>query len=260
MQNLRNLEIHLTHCCNLSCESCSHYSNHEHTGHLSLDEADEWMSRWIRRVKPTTFSLAGGEPTLHPDLTKFIILSRKQWPDAHIQIITNGFLLNQHPDLPNVLSQVQNSSISISIHSNLPEYAERLFSIIDLLGKWVVKFGTRIKFRRSYNNWTRRYLGFGNSMEPFADGLMRQSWEKCPAKYCQQLFEGKIWKCAPLAYLHLQNKKFHISDKWNPYLAFQPLSPDSTDEMVAEFLRREEESCCNMCPANPAKFTPPLPF
>ena len=66
------LEIHVVHSCNLTCESCSHYSNQGHDGIVSLAEADQWMRAWHHRVRPRTFSLLGGEPTIHPQLTDFV--------------------------------------------------------------------------------------------------------------------------------------------------------------------------------------------
>ena len=97
-------------------------------------------------------------------------------------------------------------------------------------------------------------------MEPYEDEQPRQSWENCRAKYCWQLFEGKIWKCAPLAYLKLQHAKYQLSDKWQPYLRYQPLHPDCTEEQLGEFFILEEESFCNMCPANPERFELPDPL
>jgi len=76
--DLENLEMHVTHSCNLTCESCSHYSNHMHKGLLSLDDASVWMDKWNNKLNPKIFSLMGGEPTLHPQLTEFVILARKK--------------------------------------------------------------------------------------------------------------------------------------------------------------------------------------
>src|SRR5579885_321548 len=35
--DVRHLEIHVTHACNLKCESCSHYSDQGHKGVVSLE-------------------------------------------------------------------------------------------------------------------------------------------------------------------------------------------------------------------------------
>jgi hypothetical protein len=257
---IRNLEIHVAHSCNLACESCSHYSNQGHKGMVPLDEAGRWMNLWNRRISPQTFSLVGGEPTIHPYLPKFVRLARKNWPGAMLRLVTNGFFLHRHPMLPLVLKDDLNACLFLSIHHNAPQYREKLQPILELLASWVKEYGIRVAGYQSYSNWTRRYKGFGSQMEPYDDGKPRRSWENCPAKYCPQLFEGKIWKCAPLAYLKLQDNKHHLSEKWKPYLQYRPLEPDCSDDELHRFFAREEESYCGMCPGNPQRFALPIPL
>ncbi len=227
---------------------------------LSLEEADDWMSEWSRRLSPGTFSLLGGEPTLHPDLAEFVVLARRHWPAAHLRLVTNGFFLHRHPDLPAVLRRDRDACLYLSMHHDAPEYLQKLRPNLELLERWRRDFGVRVETYRSFENWTRRYRGVGSAMKPFADGQPRQSWERCPAKYCAQLFEGKIWKCAPLAYLRMQDARHGLSGDWKPYLRYQPLAPSSTDEQLAEFFDREEEPSCAMCPADPERFRMPVPL
>ncbi len=96
-------------------------------------------------------------------------------------------------------------------------------------------------------------------MQPFADGKPRQSWSHCPAKTCPQIFEGRIWKCAPLAYLRMQDAKYRLSSSWAPYLQYSPLDPACTDVELVEFFRREDEPVCGMCPAAPEPLALPVP-
>ena len=258
MRSIENLEIHVAHSCNLSCESCSHYSNQGLTGILSLNEADNWMKLWNKRIDPKVFSILGGEPTIHPNLTEFISLSRKNWLYATLKIVTNGFLLHRHPDLPLALKEDSKTIIHLSIHHKSPEYQASLKPVLELLDKWK-KLGVNVSYENAYNRWTRRYHGFGSSMRPFTDNNPRKSWETCPAR-CYQLFEGKIWKCAPLAYLKLQNEKYTLSSEWKPYLEYRPLNPNCTDKELDDFFNKEEESFCCMCSAEREKIDPPLPF
>jgi hypothetical protein len=58
----------------------------------------------------------------------------------------------------------------------------------------------------------------------------------------------------------LQHTTYPLSEKWQPYLDYQPLAPGCSDDELAEFLGREEESYCGMCPANPEKFKLPVPL
>jgi MoaA/NifB/PqqE/SkfB family radical SAM enzyme len=260
MLEIANLEIHVAHVCNLTCESCSHYSNQNHKGLLDLAEAERWMALWSARLRPRVFSVLGGEPTIHPELAAFVTLVRKYWPSSHLRLVTNGFFLNRHPDLPGALQAARNHGIYLSVHHDSPEYRARLNPQLELLRAWKREFGIRVETTPSFNNWTRRYHGFGAAMEPFQDGQPRQSWERCPARRCPQIFEEKIWKCGPLAYLKLQNAKYGLSDSWKPYLAYKPLESDCSDAELVQFFGREDEAVCGMCPSSPQRFAIPLPL
>ncbi len=260
VRRIDNLEIHLTHSCNLTCESCSHYSNYGHKGSLSLEEAERWMSNWNRRLRPRMFSLLGGEPSLHSDLVDFMALARRSWPRTHLRLVTNGFFLHRHPALPVFLQRDPDAAIYLSIHHGSPEYQERILPIKVLLKEWASRYNVRVRTYQSHKNWTRRYQGSGAGMEPFAHGKPRQSWENCPARFCPQLFEGKIWKCPPLAYLKLQDAKYSLSTRWQPYLAYEPLAPNCSDDELNAFFSREEESYCSMCAARPQPLRLAIPL
>ncbi|MDX1776623.1 MAG: radical SAM protein [Desulfobulbales bacterium] len=260
MISFRNLEMHVTHSCNLACESCSHYCNHGHKGMLSPDEAAAWMDKWSRLLSPAMFSLLGGEPTLNPQLPELVRLCRDKWPESHLRIATNGFFLHRHQELPHVLRSDPNSHIEISIHHFSSGYLNKIKSNLHLLQEWHEKYGIKVVVTLAYRKWTRRYKGFGAGMEPFEDNQPRKSWENCPGRDCFQLFRGKIWKCAPLAYLILQDAKYRLSPKWKKYLQYEPLEPGHATEYIADFFRREAESYCSMCASNPEQFCPPLPY
>jgi len=245
------LQIHVAHACNLTCESCSHYSNHRHSGITQLQDAEDWMSLWSRRLETRRFVLVGGEPTIHPNLPDFIPLVRRHWPAAHIRLFTNGFFLHRHPNLPELLHADPNIELCLSVHHPSLKYQNRLRPIFDLLDTWQAKHPFHLTILHSHANWTRRYHGYGASMMPFEDGQQRESWEICPAKHCKQLFEGKIWKCPPLAYLKLQQAKFALPEAWNRYLAYQPLDPRCSDSELDAFIAKEDEIYCRMCPAQP---------
>lgn len=260
MRSIEALEIHVAHACNLRCESCSHYSNQGHEGIVSLTAADHWMKLWNRRVSPKRFSLLGGEPTVHPQLAEFVALSRRNWPEAELQLVTNGFLLHRHPDLPAVLANDARASIALSIHHTAAPYRKKLLPVISLLVDWTRRFGIRVESRPSHTGWTRRYEGVGAAMQPYADARPRQSWANCPARTCKQLFEERIWKCPATAYLPMQHAKYGLGEAWRPYLDYEPLSPECSDAELEDFFSREDEPCCSMCPAEPERFSMPLPL
>jgi Radical SAM superfamily len=248
------LELHVTHACNLACESCSHYSDHGHRGNLDLAEADRWMAAWSSRFQLEHFNLLGGEPTIHPRLAEFVPLVRRHWPEACISVVTNGFFLHRHPGLPAALAAAGNANLWLSVHHDDADYTERLRPARELLARWQRDHGIAVHIRPSHAQWTRRYSGFGTDMLPFEDGRPRASWEICPARWCKQLHDGKIWKCAPLGYLAMQKAKYGLSEKWDPYLRYRPLDPSCSYRELHEFLALEEEAVCSMCSAEPRRF------
>ncbi len=210
-------------------------------------------------MQPENFNLLGGEPTLHKDLAAFVRLARRHWPGSELRLVTNGFFLDRHPELPSALSET-NAVLTISMHHESAEYQQRFRSIEGLARGWQRDHGIRLHIRHANGRWTRRYHGVHENMQPFEDNQPRQSWTICPARHCMQLHLGKIWKCAPLAYLGMQDERYGLGEKWGAYLRYRPLEPDCSDSELREFLGREEESFCAMCPATPQAFDLPNPM
>lgn len=259
MKLIHNLEIHAVHSCNLACESCAHYSNQGHKGILALEEAGHWMQIWSPRVLPHQFHILGGEPTIHPRLPELVVLARKHWPRSNLKLTSNGFFLHRHPGLPAALRDT-GTKLCLSIHHDAPEYRQKALPGVQLARQWHQTHGIDLELIPSAQKWTRRYLSFGSAMAPFEDGNPRQSWKICPARHCRQLHDGKIWKCAPLAYLRMQDARYHLSEKWQHYLQYRPLEPDCTDAELHAFFDRQEESYCGMCPAIRRPFKLPVPL
>lgn len=257
---LQNLEIHVAHGCNLTCESCAHFSNQGHTGLLSFEQAQDWFGAWSPRLSPLQVSLLGGEPALNPRLADIIKLARAHWPDARLIVVTNGFLLSRHQtDLPRELAAAR-AELHISIHFDSVEYEAKLEPVRAQVDRWEEEFGIEVTWRPSESTWTRRYHGWGAEMKPFNDAAPRSSWEHCRARWCVQLHEGQLWKCPPLAYLPMQQQRHHIGPEWDPYLAYEPLPPSCGEAELAKFISREDEPYCAMCPATPPKFLLPSPL
>ena len=91
MHDIKQLELHVTHACNFTCEGCSHYSNHGHFGNISLDDIEDWLYAWSERIRPKTLTILGGEPTLNKDLPEIVYMVRAIYPDpfTHIDVISN---------------------------------------------------------------------------------------------------------------------------------------------------------------------------
>jgi hypothetical protein len=79
-------------------------------------------------------------------------------------------------------------------------------------------------------------------MQPFDDGDPLSSWRNCPARFCPQIHDGALWKCAPLAYLPTQDEKFGLGAAWRRYLVYKPLQPGCSDAEFNAFFARGTDS------------------
>lgn len=244
-------EVHLAHGCNLHCESCSHYSSHGLTGTLGLSDAASWYAGWSRRIIPTRITVLGGEPALNSEFSEHLMLLRQYWPHARIWVVSNGFLLRRHPRLPETLAAIGNYRFQISKHHDSAEYQARFREVENLLRSWQAEVpGFAFTILESFRDWTSRYIDEGlQRISPYLDGDRVSSWSICPGKQCVQLHEGRLWKCAAIAYLPLLAQKRGLGEAWTGYLRYTPLALDCSDEDLRAFFSRGAEAICGMCPA-----------
>ncbi|SDP19023.1 radical SAM protein [Desulforhopalus singaporensis] len=88
----RNVFFHILTGCNLACKHC--YINREQhgTGQLGIDEIEEWLKIFVAPGKKTNLIILGGEPTLHPDLSRAIRSAKKLGYDVTVD--SNGYLFH----------------------------------------------------------------------------------------------------------------------------------------------------------------------
>ena len=248
---ISHLEWHVSHACNFTCENCCHYSNHKFSENVSVKELEEWYSNWSHRLRPSTIDILGGEPLLNKDICEIVKLTREYWPDSKIDITTNGVLLDRFPDLPKYLKK-HNVGLKISKHGTNPEYNELWKSIVSIANDWQQSYGISVNLWQSDLVWFKGYNGFGKNIEPFEDNDPEESWKNCiTGQDCWQIYNGNIYKCAPLAYLPMLDQKYKLSNSWSHYLTYKPLTPDCTDAELIDFFNRKAESFCAMCPKTP---------
>jgi hypothetical protein len=256
-----NLEIHAWHGCNLSCESCSHYSPLGVQGGPTAAECAQWIDAWSDRLHPAVFSILGGEPTLNRDLVGIVEHAIAAFPNSRIRIATNGFLLNRHLQLPAAMATaVDRVFLEVSAHHGSTEFEAKFAKVRTLVDRWRREHGVNIEIKESYKRWTRRYHVRAGEVI-FPDGSPRAAWEACIGKHCKQLFLGKIWKCPPITYFSLMQRSMRVEDKWCRLASsYRPLEPASDDEELASFFKLEEESVCQLCPNALQHFDLPNPM
>lgn len=94
------MRVALAEHCNLNCRGCDHFSPLAESQFadftsLSMDFARLSM---LFESKADVINFMGGEPLLHPEIEKFMIMARKNFPTARIEITTNGLRLMKMPE------------------------------------------------------------------------------------------------------------------------------------------------------------------
>ncbi|QDT60657.1 Cyclic pyranopterin monophosphate synthase [Stieleria bergensis] len=260
--NLPALEYHVAHGCNLSCQQCSHYSDHHLAGSLpTVEQADADYSNWSHRLKPRRFALLGGEPLLNPQVVQHIQLARQHWSDSNLMLVTNGFFLHRFPELPAVLVDT-NCRLEVSQHGTHDEYDRRFLEVKQLVWRWRDKHaGIQIKIRQSHRGWMRQYSVENGKPMPF-DSKPDAAFKVCMQKTCTQLIDGCLAKCPALAYFAKLQAKLRLQDvpQWQLFRDYQACRPDCTDEELQTFLATKSIPQCGLCPSKRTAFVHPDPL
>jgi len=209
MFSIDQIEFHITHTCNFRCDGCAHYSNYGIKGSIPFSEGSQWLIDWSRRLTPKRFKVLGGEPTLHPELIPYVELVARLWPQASRVLTTNGYFLDRHPQLSEVLSRTD-TLLYLTFHSNDPAYLRKIVPIARQWSELSRYHGFRIEVGDGRENWLKSYKGSGTTMTPYNEGNPRASWEVCISRFCSQLHQNRIWKCPCLAYLNTIADRFEL--------------------------------------------------
>lgn len=259
---LNRFEYHVTDTCNLHCEQCSHYSNFTTKGTRSVSEVVEELKPWSAKIAPDLVCLLGGEPTINHDLVPILYAVRGMYPKSRMMLVSNGFFLERHPELPEAVIDLE-IDFQISKHHESEAYNQRFEQVTEILNQWKRDHsGFTFNIRQSLRKWIQQY-------EHRADGKAYPirsrptfAWKACVQKYCHQIYRGKLWKCPAIAYFRNLESKLGLEDiaDWNRFREYKPLSPECTIAELKKFVDERAISACGLCPQNPKKIPIPNPM
>lgn len=109
--------IEVTDICNIACEGC--YRQYM-TGHKSLEQLKEEVMFFKKWRNPDNFSIAGGEPLIHPNIIELVAFMAEQ--GVKPVILSNGMALT--PELLHELKKAGLAGFTMHIdsHQNRPHW------------------------------------------------------------------------------------------------------------------------------------------
>ncbi len=191
---LPSVELHVTDFCNLNCRGCLHFSPlfEKKLPDFNIRIQDLYTLKKIFH-KTVVIYLLGGEPLLNPELDRYIIETRSCFPEAEIQIVTNGLLLLKLDE--KVFEELHKNKITIVISEYEPTH-----KIIEKIEKRLQEF--RIDYAIREINIKER---FNRPLSIIPNSKHRKT---CISDGCTSVCDGRIARCPTLLYIDRFNEYF----------------------------------------------------
>ena len=253
------VETMITQVCNLSCHGCTNYSDLVHKGVVSWKQGKLELLPWLDRVQILDFGIMGGEPTINPECDQWITGIRNLIPDAQIRFTTNGINLNKKMHLVNLLKDVGNTVLKITVHTS-DQMVESTIDQIFQMYRWeeveeygIKRYRTENNFRFQINRPTVFYKTYKNKYENMIphDNDPIEAFKMCVQKTCPLMYKGRIYKCSTAGLLKDLLEKFNNPNitKWSP-LIDRGIGADCTSSELEDFLNNfgKPNKICRQCP------------
>lgn len=220
-QEEMTFEISLVDHCNLSCQMCDHYSQLSDKWFVDINQFESDMVRMgeICNHKLAAISLLGGEPTLHPDIINCLRITRKQFPDTELIVLTNGTLLLKLEDSPN--GNFWQTCKELNVHITVTVYPVKLdYAAIEEKAK---EYGVVLAMSSDIHaeNLTKVVKISDKHTMDLTGSVEKYVCVNCLYfnKFCV-LKDGRIYICPISAHSDIFNKKFnqHLQIREQDYL------------------------------------------
>ena len=186
--------------CNLKCKGCDHFSPVAEKRFMSTEVYEKDVKRLSELFHHDAeyITLLGGEPLLHPDIVKFIVISRMYFPDTMLQIATNGLLLKNMSEAFWEACRKYKVEIMVTKYPINLDYLE--------LGKFVEAQNVKYKYLGSSEGGRTLWhfpLDLDGKQKPM------DSFTRCRnANSCHTLDNGRLYTCSIAPNIDDFNKYF----------------------------------------------------
>lgn len=225
---LKYVETHLVDHCNLHCKGCGHFAPLADPWLADPDDHERSMRRlaqFYRNVE--RLRLMGGEPLLHPKVTRFFASTRRWLPRSNIRLVTNGLLLEKMGFDFWRACRKHGIGIDVTIYPPTARKAEQIANLVK-------RNGLDLVMTRTTHFWSHRNLK-GDSDPARAMAICRK------VNYCPYLLEGRLYICALPALARYFNAAFGTKIPDVGYVSLH--SQDLTGREILRFLDQPADVC-----------------
>jgi MoaA/NifB/PqqE/SkfB family radical SAM enzyme len=206
-RKLLRFEVNITDHCNLNCAMCEHFSPIAPAKNIDVTQYENDCKRLgeLLNGEMEDVHLMGGEPLLHPELSRIVDITRKYFPKGVIEVVTNGILVLKQDETFWHNLKKNNAKIAITQYPIKLDFEE----IKKRANKYEVPFEWYFQ-----GNKTMQKRPF--DLEGTQD--IEDNFDICHmANTCIQLRDGKLFTCVNPTYISIFNEYFgknmEVSDK-----------------------------------------------
>jgi MoaA/NifB/PqqE/SkfB family radical SAM enzyme len=236
------IEVALTSHCNLNCQMCNVFSQLSPEQFLDVSSYERDMKRLSELFghKLSYVVLFGGEPLLHREIIKIIEITRKEFPEVLINIITNGLLLQrlENSENGNLWQACKDNHIGFLV----TRYPVNLdYNAIENLGK---KYGVQLKISAIINSKvqilnkisTKSPLDL-NGKQPIYGAVSCYGFNSC-----RTLKDGHLYTCHLIPSIDIFNNYFNQNLKVSEKDSIDIYKVKSFEE-ITEFMASPPPFC-----------------
>lgn len=180
----RSLEINLSTHCNLTCFGCGRGSPAFAKEFFPVEALRKDLAVLSTVLQVQEFKLAGGEPTLNPDILELIDVVRASGITEHITVITNGVRLHQASE--ELWRKIDGIWVSVypGVRRQLSEQE------IMALGE---EHGVEVRYKVT-DEFSYRMINRENPDKDLVERIYSTCYQR---ESCHSLHKGRYYKCAP---------------------------------------------------------------
>jgi len=266
------LSVVVNNLCNMTCSHCGGLACYDFTGNFAWKENAHRWEKWAEYLDTDEIAFAGGEMFLHPNLDEWFLNMRRLWPNAHIEIPTNGSKLIKRKDLAHLIMGDGNAHLRVSCHHDSEhEYQKLKKDVLQVLEPWANELQVvdeeyiPNKQNRStsyYVNDKRilRYEHFIHFYKPYHDrvengtvhfvmgGDQEESFKACVWHSEYNIQHGIMYHCPAVTnYPEAKHQVKYVAEAQEVLERYIPCDPLDGYEVVRKFIEEDLKKSIEVC-------------
>ena len=233
-KTMLSFEVALAEHCNLNCVGCNHFSPLAPPTFANIEEftSDLGQMKSLFGERVQRIKLLGGEPLLHPNINKFLLVARDCFPYAEIMIVTNGLIL---PKMDESFWKICKENRIVIEPTKYPVNFD--YDAVEQLAKtYEVEYNYFAE--KSSTKVFEKYVIDPNGLQD-CEGNYRMCFM---ANSCVHLLHGHLYTCPIAPTAHYLNEAFGTQLRENPNDSIDIYQAKSAEEIL-EFLAKPIPFC-----------------